>query len=421
MSLILVKGGKIATPDSVIFADILIGNDGKIAGIGRFSAKGKKVIDASGLLVLPGAIDAHVHFRDPGDTAKEDFSTGSASALAGGVTTVMDMPEYRNPATTTIAAYNAKRRMVARKARCDYLLRFGATETNFRAAAQSGAPSLKVFLAATNSELGCSKRAAIRHFGAFPKDKPVCVHGEDNERIEERKRKYSEHGKIHDKKAAQIACEFALHEAAKLQRRVHICHATTKLEVKMCREYANATYEINPAHLYLSEDDLFDLGLLGKINPPLRDRREQASLWRAIGDDTIMASDHAPHPIAHKLAGAPGFPGVGTLLPLMLQAVHEKKISVERLARICSFNPARAFNLQGRKGALAVGCDADIVLVDMRKKWRITAKNRLSKCGWTPFEGKEVYGKIEKVLLRGKVVYDGEKVVARKGQGKELA
>lgn len=393
--MILIKGGKLVSPNSILAADLLISDDGKIAKIGRIPSSGKKVVDASGLFVLPGAIDAHVHFRDPGDTGKEDFSTGSASALAGGVTCAIDMPEYRNPATATIAAYEQKRKIAAKKARCDYQLRFGATETNFAAAAKSNAPSLKIFLTETHSELGCSRKAAIRHFESFPKNKPVCVHAGDS-------------------------FGFALEEAAKLKRRVHICHATTKLEIGMCRKYGNATYEIAPHHLYLSHDDLRGLGFLGKVNPPLVSRKEQASLWKCIGDDTIIASDHAPHLISHKREGAPGFPGVGTLLPLMLQAVHEGKISMGRLARICSQNPAAAFNLR-RKGSLCVGRDADIVLVDMKKRWRITAENRLSKCGWTPYEGMEVFGKIEKVLLRGKIAYDGENVVAKKGFGKEIA
>lgn len=417
--MILIKGGKVVAPDGIFAADLLIGGNGKIARIGSISSSGKEVVDASGLFVLPGAVDAHVHFRDPGDTSKEDFSTGSASALAGGVTTVIDMPEYRNPPTTTIVAYNQKRRIVAKKARCDYQLRFGANETNFSEAAKSGAPSLKLFLG-SGGPLCCSKEAATRHFECFPKGRPVCVHAEDGERIAQRSLRFSEHEKIHDKKESQIACGFALKEAAKLGRRVHICHATSRLEVEMCRKYPNATYEITPNHLYLCTEDLKELGFLGKVNPPLRDRRERAALWKCIGNDTIIASDHAPHLLANKKEGAPGFPGVGTLLPLMLHAVHEKRLDMGRLARICSRNPAAAFNLRN-KGSLAVGRDADIVLVDMRKKLRITAENRLSKCGWTPFEGKEVYGKIENVLLRGKLAYDGENVTAEKGSGREIA
>ena len=142
-------------------------------------------------------------------------------------------------------------------------------------------------------------------------------------------------------------------------------------------------------------------------------------LWRKIGDDTMVASDHAPHLPKQKKSGSPGLPGVGTLLPLMLQAVHARKLSLPRLARICSYNSARAFSLAG-KGEIAEGKDADIVLVDMHKKWRISAKNRLSRCGWTPFEGMDVYGKIEEVYLRGRLAYDGKKVVSKAGNGREI-
>ena len=372
--MIIIKGGKIVSPFATIAADIAIDANGKIAHIGRnIDYKGAEVVDAAGLHVLPGAVDAHVHFRDPEDTAKEDFSTGSASALAGGVTTIIDMPNYRNPPTTTIEAYNEKKKIAAAKARCDYQLRFGASETNQLEAEKSDAPSLKIFLTDTRSELHCSNEAAIKHFRTFSKYRPVCVHAEDKARIEAREKKYHAHEKIRDKIASQIACQFALREAAKLNRRVHICHVTTGLEIELVRRYPNATHEVNPAYLYLCSAELKKLGPLGKINPPLRDKREQAALWRSLGDDTIIASDHAPHLLAHKMEGAPGFPGVGTLLPLMLNAVHEKRLSLEQVVRMCSCNPAHAFKLAG-KCLFEINADADIVLVDMKKKWKITAE-----------------------------------------------
>ncbi len=418
--MILIKGGKLVSPDSILSADILISDDGKIAKIGRgMRTFGAETLDASGLFILPGAIDCHVHFRDPEDTSKEDFSTGSASSLAGGVTSFMDMPNYRNPPTTTLAAYKAKQAIAASKARCDYLLRFGASEHNQEEAASSGAPSLKIFLTDTRSELRCSKEAAIAHFKAFPSHLPVCVHAEDRERIEERQKKFHAHEKIRDKLSSQIACEFALREAGRLHRRVHLCHLTTGLEIELCRRYPNATYEISPNHLFLSTADLKTLGRLGNINPPLRDKREVSALWRNLNDDTIMASDHAPHLLQHKREGASGYPCTGTMLPLILNAVCEKRLTLQHVVRMCSFNPARAFSLAS-KGQLAQGFDADLVLVDMKKKWTITAENRLSKCAWTPFEGKEVCGKIESVFLRGKLAYDGETVISKPGKGKEI-
>jgi len=418
--MILIKNGIIVSSKGEEKADLLM-DDGKIIKVAPSITEPKaKELDATGLLLLPGAIDSHVHFRDPENTSKEDFSTGTASALAGGVTTVMDMPNYRNPSTTTIAAYNEKRKIVAGKARCDYVLRFGASETNQEEAAKSGAPQLKMFLADTKSELTCSREAAVKHFAEFPLNKPICVHAEDRERIAERSGKFEAQAQVQDKLVSQIACEFALAEAKKAKRRVHICHLTTSQEVEMCRAYPKATYEITPNALFLSTEDVVSLKELGRINPPLRDKREQSALWRMLGDDTIIASDHAPHLVAHKLDSAPGFPGVGTLLPLMLNAVHEKKLPISQVVRMCCENPASAFSLP-QKGALSAGRDADIVLVDMNKSWKITADNRLSKCGWTPFEGKEVFGKIEKVFLRGKLAYDGEKVLSKPGEGKELA
>jgi len=420
--MILIKGGTLVSSKGEQKADLLI-DKGKIVKVApSISESRAQIINAAGLHVLPGIIDSHVHFRDPENTAKEDFSTGTASALAGGVTTIMDMPNYRNPPTSTIAAYNEKRKIAAEKARCDYVLRFGATETNVEEAAKSGAPQLKIFLADTKSELGCSREALIRHFAAFPKDKPICVHAEDQERIAARAGKFEEQSKVQDKLVAQLACEFAVSEAKKAGRRVHICHLTTAPEVETCRSYSGATYEITPNALFLSTDDLPTLGSLGRINPPLRDRREQVALWRMLGDDTIISSDHAPHLVAHKLDGSPGFPGTGTLLPLLLNAVHDGKLPISQVVRMCCENPARAFRLS-QKGGLEAGMDADVVLVDINKSWKITADNRLSKCGWTPFEGRQVFGKIVSVFLRGKLAYDGEsgQVLSKQGEGKELA
>lgn len=419
IGMLLIKNGTIVSPKGAEKADILV-KDGKISKVApSISEQGAETIDASGLLIFPGIIDSHVHFRDPENTAKEDFSTGTSSALCGGVTVIMDMPNYRNPPTTTIAAFEAKRKIAAEKARCDYILRFGASETNQEEAAKSNAAQLKIFLADTKSELCCSREAAISHFNTFPKDKPVCVHAEDRGRIAERTGKYSEQSEVQDKLVSVLACEFALAEAKKANRRVHICHLTTAQEVEMCRACPKATYEITPNALFLSTGDVPSLKELCRINPPLRDKREQSALWRMLGEGTIIASDHAPHLIQHKLDGSPGFPGVGTLLPLMLNAVHDNRLTIEQIARMCCENPAHAFGLAG-KGSLEAGKDADIVLVDMNKRWKITADNRLSKCGWTPFEGKEVFGKIEKVFLRGKLAYDGEKVLSKPGEGKEL-
>ncbi|MEM4348202.1 MAG: dihydroorotase [Candidatus Anstonellaceae archaeon] len=419
--MLLVKNGTVVMKDGLNAADILVDDDGKISKVGKGLSRrmADEIFDASGLVVLPGAIDAHVHFRDPEDTSKEDFSTGSASALAGGVTSIMDMPNYRNPPTTTIAAYEQKRQIASSKCRCDFLLRFGASEHNQKEAVSSGAPSLKIFLADTRSELFCSRQAAIEHFKTFPLQNPICVHAEDQERISQRSIIFARHEEIRDKEVAWIASKFVLEEAAKIGRRIHICHLTTAKELQLCRTYKHATYEVTPSHLFLSTSDLKKLGKLGKINPPLRDRKEVARLWESLGNDTIIATDHAPHLIEHKENGAPGFPGVGTMLPLLLDAAKKGKLSLTQICTMCSANPASAFGL-AFKGEIRQGKDADFAIVDMKKSWKITAENRLSKCNWTPFEGKQVYGKIVAVYLRGMLAYDGESVVSKPGEGKEL-
>jgi len=413
---LLIKNGKIVAPDGVYSADVLIRGERIVKIAPAIPMRGVKTINASGQCILPGAIDPHVHFRDPEATEKEDFSTGSASALAGGVTTVIDMPNYRNPPTTTLAAYKQKLKLAAKKSSCDYLLRFGASNTNFAAAARSGAPSLKLYLSDTRSELDCGKLAASRHFASFPKRRPICVHAEDKSCISSRRRRFSAPREIQDKLSAQLATKFALALASKSHRRVHLCHLTTAKEIAMCRKHPNATYEISPTHLFLSEADLPELRALSRVNPPLRDRTEQKLIWRAIGNDTIIASDHAPHLASQKLDGAPGFPGVGTALPLMLDSAHRGRLTLPQVAQMCSYNASQAFGL-AKKGRIAKGFDADLVIVDMKSKWKISAENRLYKCGWTPFEGREVRGKISAVLLRGKLAYDGESVLSKPGMG----
>ena len=414
---ILVKNGKIVAPDGVFGADILI-MGGRIARIApSISVRSAKKINASGLFILPGAIDSHVHFRDPEFPQKEDFSSGSASALAGGVTAIIDMPNYHNPPTTTLAAYKEKLAIASKKSRCDYLLRFGASNTNFAAAARSGAPSLKLFLSETRSELDCGKLAALRHFASFPKSKPICVHAEDKSRISSRRRRFRSQSDIQDKLSAQLATKFALELASRNHRRVHLCHLTTAKEVSMCRRFPLATHEIAPTHLFLSQADLPELRALSKVNPPLRDRTEQKLLWRAMGNDTIIASDHAPHRISEKIEGAPGFPGVGTMLPLMLDSAYRGRLTLSQVAQMCSYNSSQAFGL-GRKGRIAQGFDADLVMVDLRAKWKVSVDNRFYKCGWTPFEGRDLHGKIAAVLLRGELAYDGETVLSKPGKGR---
>lgn len=414
--MILIRGGQIVSGGKIARSDVLI-DGGKIVKVSRgIEENSHDVIEAGGKFLLPGAIDSHVHFRDPESTSKEDFSSGSASALAGGVTSIMDMPNYRNPSTTTIAAYREKMALAMKKCRCDFLLRFGASETNFSEAEKSGAPQLKIFMTDTGSELSCSREATARHFATFPKNKPVCVHAEDRSRIAERAGKFSSQEEVQDKAGAIAACQFALEEAAKTSRRVHICHLTTAKEVDLCRLHPNATYEITPNHLFLTSADAEQMRALGKINPPLRDLQEQKALWRKLGKDTIIASDHAPHLVAHKVDGAPGYPGVGTLLPLLLDSAKQGRLTLPQVVLMACHNPAAKFGI-ANKGFIKAGMDADISLVDMGAKWKISADNRLSKCGWTPYEGREVYGRIEKVFLRGELAYDDGQALARPGFG----
>ncbi len=434
----IIKNGLVATATGMRKASILI-TAGKIAKISpSLPSRGEETIDATGLAVLPGLVDCHVHFRDPGSVAKEDFYSGTCSALAGGVATVIDMPN-NNPPTTTLEALREKRKIAQAKAVCDYALHFGATNENVAEAKKAGADnavsSLKFFLGSSTGDLLGGDAAFHAHCAQFNPKKPVCIHAEDEEMIRYKAGEYKKrfprigvkiHNVIRSPLASETAVVHALSAATESKRKIHLCHVSTQGELRQIVSFrkkgARASCEATPHHLFLSEENLGGLGNYGKVNPPLRGRQDQIALWKAIANGTVdcVASDHAPHLKEEKRKiywDAPsGVPGVETTLPLMLTAVAQKKISLQKLVQLCSYNPARIFNLK-TKGEIAVGKDADFALVDLKKKHKISADKLHSRCGWTAFEGFAAVGSVEKTILRGKLAFDGENTVLKPGEG----
>ncbi|MFA6048611.1 MAG: dihydroorotase family protein [Candidatus Micrarchaeia archaeon] len=425
-------------------ADIRV-SAGKIAKIApRITpARGEEVFDAKGLCVLPGLVDCHVHFRDPGNAHKEDFHSGTASALAGGVTTIIDMPNNA-PATTTLAALHEKKAIASKKAVCDYAFQFGATQDNFADAARAGkdnsVAALKIFFgSSTGNMLVESHSAILLHLAAFNKSKPVCFHAEDEEAIRRKTEAYKKefprasvklHNLVRPPHAAESAVLQILSLALEAKRKVHLCHVSTAGELRQlaaCRKRgAKVSCEATPHHLMLSEEDLARLGNYGKVNPPLRSKEDRAAVWAALAAGRIdcIASDHAPHTREEKRQpywNAPsGMPGVETTLPLMLTAVAAKKLPLPKLVQLASTNPARVFNLKN-KGAIAVGKDADLVLVDLKRRHAISADKLHSRCGWTAFEGFPAVGSVERVFLRGKLAFDGKNILLKPGEGRVAA
>ncbi len=427
----LIRQGLVVLPEGLARLDIRTSGE-KIAALAEHLAPeaGEEVIDAGGRLVLPGLIDSHVHFRDPGGTHKEDFLTGTQAALAGGVTTILDMPNTQPP-TVNRERLAEKAALAAEKAVVDYGFYLGATESNVEeaATASDAAVALKLYMGSSTGSLLVTEFAPLyRHFSTFPLHKPIVVHAEDEQSL-----KYfaalhpRDHNHARPALSAQIAVSRALAIAEKTGRALHIAHTTTARELELIREAkqkgVHVTCEVTPLHLFLSEEDQHRLGNFGKVNPPLRSESDRAALWTHFDTIDTIATDHAPHTRAEKnqpYEQAPsGMPGVQTMLPLLLTAASEGMVTLNEIVKRCVVHPARIFGLK-TKGALEIGKDADIVLVNPRVEYELTDEQMLSKCGWTPFAGRKVTGRIEQVFLRGSPAYERGRCLLKPGSGKPV-
>lgn len=396
----LVKNARFYLNRRLAQKDILI-EDGIIAGIGSFSGKG---IDAKGLFAFPGLIDPHVHLRDPGLTYKEDFRTGTRAALRGGFTTVLDMPNTKPP-TTTKKAFLAKGKIAKEKAVCDYGLHFGATADNFAEVKKAKPPTLKLYMGESTGSLQVEEEKAVkRHFSAFPKEKPIILHAEDGRTI----RVTGERGPF----AERVAVNRAASLARGAGRVVYFAHTTTAEAVSLARSWNKAFVEVSPHHLFLSaEREGRQMGAsLSKVYPPLRSSGERSKLWGSLPLVDAVGSDHAPHTLEDKRGGAAGFPGLETSLSLFLDAYNRGMLPLPWIVGRMAENPARIFGLKN-KGRIAKGMDGDITLVDLREEWMVKADRLESKCGWSPYEGMRLRGRVKKVILRGSLVVDDSEIV----------
>jgi len=393
----------------------------------------EEALDAGDWMILPAAIDVHTHMREPENVKKEDFTTGSQAAVAGGVTTFLDMPSYKNPATITVGALTAKERLATQKSVADFGFHFGATNENSDLIKRLQPHSLKGFMSETNSKLTLLKSGFERHFAAYDKEKPFLVHCEDPDIIEQNQKKYKEHEKIRNSKAALEGVKFINSLARKFKRRVHFVHMSTAAELKAAKKSGGQiepklkgqkpkplhTTEVCTHHLFLSTSDLDKLKGYGNVNPALRSRADVAKLWSNLNLADCIATDHAPHLPEEKAQGAPGFPQVQTMYPLMLHAMQGKKIKLKDVVRLCCEGPASAFTLH-RKGKIAAGYDADLVIFDPKGSWHITADTLFSKAGWSPYEGWTLRGKILGTFLRGEQVYWDNEILVKPGFGERV-
>jgi dihydroorotase len=397
MSATVIRNAKVFHKSHIVVRDVLI-ESGTITKIGHIRS-GDQAIDARGRLLLPGAIDAHVHFRDLGEAYKEDWYSGSCAAAAGGVTTVIDQPNTK-PATCDDRSYFAKQR-AARKSVVDYGInaaidRLEQLEDVWRLGATAFG---EAFIQHESREgLRCALQT-IKRLDAI-----LCVHAET--RADE-----------NTSEAAGIRTVFQCNKG--VGAKIHVSHLSTAAGLDLVRASAqDVTCEVTPHHLFLSELDNKRLGPFGTMNPPLRSRYDVGQLWSHLDHVDMVASDHAPHSTADKKIpnAPPGVPGVQTLLPLLLSKLDQ--IGLGRLVDLVSTAPADRFNLRS-KGAIAEGFDADLILVDLKDKKPITPSLMMSKCGWTPFEGFEgVFPSL--TMVRGEVVFNEGSITAKKGWGRQV-
>lgn len=346
------------------------------------------------IITFPGLIDPHVHFRDPEQTLKEDFTTGTAAALAGGYTTVIDMPNNKTP-ITNLKTLNKKIRIAKKKILCDVGMHFGSLGNNLSEFKKVGDKviGLKLYLNETTGNFLIDKKSLEKIFTAWKiTGKPVLVHAEDD------------------------AIAAAIKIARKTGVHVHFCHISLASDLRQIIQAKSENIRIScgvtPHHLFLTELDAKKLGPLGRMKPFLKTRKDVEFLWKNLNFIDVVESDHAPHMIEEKRGDIPpfGVPGLETTLPLLLNAVSESRLSLWEVMRLCYFGPSRIFRIEHDSNTK--------IEIDFSEKWAIKNALLKTKCGWTPFDGARVQGRVKRVFLRGKKVFEDGKVLAKAGDGR---
>ena len=426
----LIQGGTLVNEGKLFEGSILI-EDSRIARIYTEphtpEASYDELIDASGCFILPGVIDDHVHFREPGLTAKADIESESRAAAAGGVTTFFDMPNTV-PQTTTLEALEEKFVLAARKSHVNYAFFFGATNDNVELFPQLDAhriPGIKLFMGSSTGNMLVDRREALEKIFASSK-LPIMTHCEDtdiiNRNMAEAIRKYGEdpkvthHPEIRSEEACYESTRLAVELARQHQARLHVAHLTTARELELISPDDPAiTAEATVSHLYFYDRDYTALGTRIKCNPAIKTQRDRDALREALNDGriTVIGTDHAPHLLSQKEGGcqkaASGMPMIQFSLVTMLELVDQGVLSIERLVELMCHNPARLFEVRQR-GFLREGYQADIVLVRPDTGWTVTKDVIQSKCGWSPMEGHMYLWRVERTLCNGHTVYQQGRV-----------
>ena len=421
--------------DSTRFHDITYVNDGHIRradiivedGIITSITDKEELATAEGIdrLLLPGVIDDHVHTREPGLTHKGDLCSETRAAAAGGVTSIMDMPNVV-PQTTSLEALSERQAMGAAHAFVNYAFHFGATNSNAHLLPQldtTRVPAVKLFMGSSTGGMLVDHGDALR--AVFERSPlPIMVHCEDSaiiaQNMQRAKQLYGDdpdvvhHPEIRSREACIASSTLAVQLARETGARLHIAHITTKEELSLQSdadgETAAVTLEACLPHLLFTSDDYASLGTRIKCNPAVKTAEDRDALRQALADGRIfvVATDHAPHLLSEKQGGcaraASGMPMVQFSLIAMLQLVDEGVITLPRLAELMCHNPARLFAIEGR-GFIREGMKADLALV-RRRPWTLTADDVVSRCGWSPLEGRRFNWRVEQTYCNGRLIYD---------------
>ncbi|MFN7173590.1 MAG: dihydroorotase [Thermaurantiacus tibetensis] len=420
---LLFRRAEVWTPGGLAPLDLAV-SDGRVAALlPRGAGHAADELDCAGLTILPGVIDTQVHFREPGLEHKEDLESGSRAAVMGGVTALFEMPNT-NPLTDSAEALADKLSRAAGRMWCDHAFYIGATAANADQLGElerlPGCCGVKVFMGASTGNLLVPDDATLARVLASGRRR-VAIHAEDEPRMQARRHLRvpgdpSSHPVWRDDESALLATQRAVRLARIHARPVHILHVTTPAELEWLAGHRDiASSEVTPQHLTLAGEEAYPrLGTLAQMNPPIRSAAHREGLWHwlAEGVPDVVGSDHAPHTLDEKARTYPdtpsGMPGVQTLLPLLLHHMAEGRLTLARLVDLTSAGAQRLFNLAA-KGRIAAGYDADLSVVDLKGEMTVTKDWLQSRCGWSPFEGMRLKGRVVGTVVRGRrVMWEGE-------------
>ena len=439
---IVIAGGTVVTEYDTRAADVVVEDGRIVAIIDHASERSGQRIDATGRLVLPGGVDMHTHLREPSKIEREGFAYGTASALAGGITTVVEMPQA-DPLVADVESFSLKQKLAARGSIADfglYAAAIGQSAAELVALREAGALAFKAFTC--DSAPGFPKLVGDQLAECLMQmhklDALLIVHAEDDQLLQAGIARMRAEGRVDprahaDSRPPQVeidAIAAVTKLAGRADARLHVAHVSTSHGVRLVAEArangVSVTCETCPQYLLMDTTDLDRLGPWARCAPALRDRAEVERLWDVLleGEINAIASDHSPYTYADKEAGQDdifqaklGLNVIQVMLPAVFSEGMRRGLSLTRFAELSAAGPAKILGLYPRKGSISVGADADLAIWDPNARWRVSRHQLLSRFPWTPLEGREILGRVETTIRRGEVVYTDGGVVASPGSG----